>query len=307
MNIVFMGTPDFAVNTLRAILKSRHHISAVVTVPDKPAGRGLRVSASAVKAEAERSQFPVLQPVSLKDPGFIEELKKIDADLFVVVAFRILPVAVFTLPRFGSINLHASLLPKYRGAAPINWAIIRGERESGVTTFYLKEKVDTGNIIEQVSVEITPEMNAGGLHDLLAETGANVVIKTLDAIEAGKVRLHTQDDLLSTPAPKIFPKDCRISWSLPVHEVHNFIRGLSPHPKAWTTLGDRTIKITSARISGIYSEALPGTILNHARSLQVACGDGVLDVLEVQQEGKKLMGAEEFCRGYRFAEAARFE
>jgi methionyl-tRNA formyltransferase len=310
MNIVFMGTPEFAVPGLELLLENGYTVSAVVTAPDKPRGRGQQVSFTAVKECALRHSLPVLQPESLKDPVFIASLSALNADLFIVVAFRILPKEVYTLPALGSFNLHASLLPKYRGAAPINWALINGETESGVTTFFLQEKVDTGNIILQRSIPLTPEMNAGELHDALSLLGARTVLETVRLIEQGKAVPQPQTDALATPAPKIFKETCRITWDRPAGQLHNFIRGLSPYPAAWTMHNGRMLKIfaTSSSDDGYGTGGLaPGSILSSDTAVSVVTGNGVLRILEVQLEGKKRMGTEEFLRGYRFSVDDRFE
>ncbi|MBL0176835.1 MAG: methionyl-tRNA formyltransferase [Ignavibacteria bacterium] len=305
MTIVFMGTPDFAVPSLRKLLGSPHRVVAVVTAPDEARGRGQKVTPTPVKAAALDAGIPVLQPASLRDPAFIDALRALSADVFVVVAFRILPREVFTLPARGSFNLHASLLPKYRGAAPINWALINGETESGVTSFFLKEKVDTGTVILQERLAAPPDMTAGELHDALSMLGAEVVLRTVDAIADGTAVARDQDDALATPAPKIFRDTCAIDWSRSAPQLHNFIRGLSPFPGAWTRHGERVLKIYRTRVSDTGRPLPPGSVLAHGGSLIVHCGDGALDILELKQEGRKAMNAAEFLRGYRFEEDAR--
>ncbi len=301
MRIVFMGTPEFAVQSLEILLENGYDVAAVVTVPDKPAGRGQRVATSAVKECAVRRGLALLQPASVKDPAFVAELSAIGADLFVVVAFRILPPEVFRLPRLGAFNLHASLLPKYRGAAPINWAIIRGERESGVTTFFLRESVDTGSMILQARTPIGPDTTAGELHDRLAEIGAEIVLHTVRLIEAGKAQPKDQDNTLATPAPKIFREGCRIDWSRPAREVHDFVRGLSPRPCAHTSDGATNLRVYRTRLCDAGgSGKAPGSVRSDAGRLFVACGDGWVELLELQQEGKRPLSAEEFLRGYHF-------
>jgi methionyl-tRNA formyltransferase len=304
MKIVFMGTPDFAVASLEILLNNNYTVSAVVTAPDKPRGRGQQMSFTAVKECALKHSLPVLQPEKLKDESFIAELKKIEADIFVIVAFRILPKEVYSLPTRGSFNLHASLLPKYRGAAPINWAIINGEKESGVTTFFLQDKVDTGNTILQARVAIRDDMNAGELHDLLSEVGAEIVLQTVRLIELEKVNPILQNDALATPAPKIFKETCRINWNQSIEKIHNHIRGLSPYPAAWTTHNDKQIKILSCKKNqyNILQKKESGTVVVHNGSLLVAASDFFLEILELQQEGRKRMSAEEFLRGYKFKE-----
>lgn len=299
MNIVFMGTPDFAVPSLLALIGSRHRVVAVVTAPDEARGRGQHVSPTPVKSAALAAGIPVLQPRALRDARFVDDLRAFDADLFVVVAFRILPAEVFTLPRHGSFNLHASLLPKYRGAAPINWALINGDAESGVSTFFLKERVDTGTVILQERIPVPAEMTAGELHDALMELGAAVVLRTVDAIDAGTVELRDQDDSLATPAPKIFRETCAIDWTPGAAAVHNFIRGLSPHPGAWTLLDGRVLKIYRTLISDSCGAGCePGTVRVTASSLSVATRDAWLEILELKPEGKRAMTAAEFLRGH---------
>lgn len=300
MKIVFMGTPEFAVPGLELLLANGYTVAAVVTAPDKPRGRGQQVSFTAVKECALRHALPVLQPESLKDPSFIASLSALNADLYIIVAFRILPKEVYTLPALGSFNLHASLLPKYRGAAPINWALINGETESGVTTFFLQDKVDTGNIILQSSLPLPPEMNAGQLHDELSQLGARTVLETVRLIEQGKAVPQPQTDALATPAPKIFKETCRIAWDRPAAQLHNFIRGLSPYPAAWTMHGERMIRIYKTAVNAQLSAISPGRVVVESGHLFISAADGMVEVLELQQEGKKRMSAEEFLRGYRF-------
>lgn len=294
-----MGTPDFALLSLRNLHENNYEIACVVTVPDKPAGRGLRELPSSVKKYAVGHQLPVLQPGDLRDPGFIADLEKLKADVFVVVAFRILPPEIYRLPKFGSFNLHASLLPKYRGAAPINWAIIRGEKETGVTTFFLSEKVDTGDIILQSRLAIGPDETAGELHDRLAAAGADLVLQSVRQIESGSVSPCRQEHALGSPAPKIFTKDRRIIWSNSTSDVHNFVRGLSPRPTAFTHHGDTLLNIYRTRISASQRNDQSGMILEVDVSIKVSTGDGSVEILEMQQEGKKRMTAVEFLRGYK--------
>ena len=304
-----MGTPGFAVPSLEILLKNNYTISAVVTAPDKPRGRGQQVSVTPVKEFAQKNSIPVLTPENLRDPQFISALTNLTPDLFVIVAFRILPKEVYTIPAKGSFNLHASLLPKYRGAAPINWAIINGEKESGVTTFFLQDKVDTGNIILQKQVPISDEMNAGELHDALSEIGSNAVLETVRLIENGKADPQQQDNTLASPAPKIFKETCRINWDQSSDVIHNFVRGLSPYPAAWTVHNDKQIKIFRTKISDFrfqISDSNAGSIAIPHNNIVVNTSNGPLEILELQQEGKKRMSAEEFLRGYRFAENAKF-
>jgi len=301
MRILFMGTPEFAIPSLQILLDHNYPIVSVATAADKPKGRGREMALSPVKQFAVSRKLPILQPENLKDPQFVRAVRALEADLIVVVAFRILPKEIYSLPRLGAFNLHASLLPKYRGAAPINWAIIKGESETGVTTFFLQEKVDTGSVILQARVRIGAEETAGELHDKLAEVGAEIVFQTVRLIELGKAVTHSQDDQQATPAPKIFREHCRIDWNNPTSSVHNFIRGLSPSPCAWTTHGGKVLKIYKAQViqSAARGTDSPGTIEEVGpKSLHVATGDSTISILEIQQEGKRRMGAEEFLRGY---------
>lgn len=302
-----MGTPEFAVPSLDILLNNGYAVPAVVTAPDKPRGRGQQVLPTPIKELALSKGLRVLQPESLKDQAFVAEIKTLEPDLIIVVAFRILPREVFALPRLGSFNLHASLLPKYRGAAPINWAIINGEKETGVTSFFLQEKVDTGNLILQARTPIKPEDNAGTLHDRLSEIGAEIVLHTVRLIEQGKALPKPQDDVLASPAPKLFKQDCKIDWNQTAIAIHNRIRGLAPYPTAFTVHGDKTFKIYQAATRNRNSEYPPGTILATKSSLEVVTGDGVLAILELQQEGKRRMGIEEFLRGYHFDSGSRFD
>ncbi len=299
MKIIFMGTPDFAVPSLDVLLKSRHDVVAVVTGPDKERGRGQKLTYTPVKEFAVKNNVPVLQPDRLKDEAFISELKKYNADLFIIVAFRILPREVFVLPAKGSYNLHGSLLPKYRGAAPIQWALINGEKETGVTTFKLEEKVDTGNIILQEKVKIDDEDDFGILHDKLSLIGADVIKKTIELIEKDNIVLQKQDDSLASPAPKITKELCEISWHKPADAVHNLIRGLSPYPGAFFKYDDKIIKIFKTKVSS--SNILqPGEIKHDKKNLYIGCLTDSLEILELQLEGKKRLQAEEFLRGFNF-------
>ncbi len=297
MRLVFMGTPDFAVPSFSRLLEHGYNVCAAVTVPDKPAGRGLHSLSSPVKRFALGHGIPLLVPRDLRDSGFINDLKKLDADCGVVVAFRILPPEVYSIPRAGMFNLHASLLPKYRGAAPINWAIINGEKETGVTTFFLREKVDTGDIILKKRLPIGPDETAGELHDRLADAGADAVLETLRIIEGGTISRCPQDDTLATPAPKIFTEHCRIDWARQAPEVHNFIRGLSPRPGAFTFFKGKTLKIfRSVRADGPIP-GNPGAVFDADGRLVVGTGNGAVEILELQAEGRKRLGAAEFLRG----------
>ncbi|HSD63430.1 MAG TPA: methionyl-tRNA formyltransferase [Ignavibacteriaceae bacterium] len=297
MKIIFMGTPDFAVPSLKRLCESIHKVVAVVTAPDKERGRGQKVSFTPVKQFALEQSIPVLQPEKLRDESFIQPLRNYNAELFVIVAFRILPKEVFTLPPKGSFNLHGSLLPKYRGAAPIQWAIINGEKETGLTTFALAEKVDTGNIYFQEKLEIKDEDNFGTLHDRMSELGAGVVLKTVEIIESGNFILKEQDNSLASPAPKITKEIQQINWNKSADEIHNLIRGLSPYPGAFFYNNGKLIKIYSSKPSNL--KLKPGEIKQTKTELFIGCGQSSLRIFELQQEGKKRMTTEEFLRGYR--------
>lgn len=301
-----MGTPAFAVPSLKILLENNYTIAGVVTVPDKPAGRGQQIISSAVKQFAVEHTLEVFQPERLTNGDFQVTLQSLKADLFVVVAFRILPPEIFRLPSKGSFNLHASLLPKYRGAAPINWAIINGETETGVTTFFLDEKVDTGNIILQARVPITPEETAGELYDNLAEVGAEIVLHSVRLIEAGKVSLKSQDHALAIPAPKIFKDQCRIDWNKKSIEVHNFVRGVSPKPCAFTMYNGTLMNIVRVAIAEPARNGLPGEIIEAGQRLIVSTGNGAVEILEIQQEGKRKMPAADFLRGSKIKTGVRF-
>ncbi len=307
MRIVFMGTPEFAEYILRRLVEDQYNIIGVVTMPDKPMGRhGSVLQSSPVKKYAVEQGIPVLQPERLKDPLFIEQLRALKADIQIVVAFRMLPEVVWSMPPLGTFNLHASLLPQYRGAAPINWAIINGDKETGVTTFFLKHEIDTGDIIQQERIPILPTDNVGTLHDKLMELGASLTVKTLDDIIAGNVRSIPQDNIPVNelrPAPKIFKETCRIDWAQPTARVNDFIRGLSPYPAAWTVLyspdgREQDFKIYDAQpVTGAPIQK-PGTIICQDRkSLIVSTADGALRLLEVQAAGKKRMPAGAFLCG----------
>ncbi len=302
MRIVFMGTPEFAIPSLRVLLEHGYTVASVVTAPDKPQGRGQKIASSPVKEFALQRDLPILQPQSLRAPEFKTAVANLQPDLIVVVAFRILPPEIFRIPRLGSFNLHASLLPKYRGAAPINWAIIRGEEETGVTTFLLQEKVDTGSILLQARVRIGPDETAGELHDRLADLGAQIVLQTVRSIELGSTHPQYQDESLASQAPKIFREDCPINWRKSAAEIHNFIRGLSPSPCAWTKHRGKLLRVyRTARVpeSDAGSSVRHGTIVEvTAEQAIVATKSGLIALTEVQQEGRKRMGIAEFLRGY---------
>jgi methionyl-tRNA formyltransferase len=303
LRIVFMGTPEFAATSLEALCKSRHQVVGVVTVADKPAGRGLQLQSSPVKTLALQHGIPVLQPMKLKDSDFLHDLKSLQADLFVVVAFRMLPEVVWNMPPLGSINLHGSLLPKYRGAAPINRAIMNGETETGVTIFFLRHEIDTGKVIVREPMPIGVDTSAGELHDSMMHLGAHVLVQAIDAIADGTAEAIEQAKLMPASedvpsAPKIFKDDCRIDWSKSVMTVHNHIRGLSPYPAAWTEWDGKMFKIFKGMpLQGKQqSEAVEtdGKTYLHFR-----CMDGVYSIQTIQPEGKKRMEVDEFLRGWR--------
>lgn len=302
MKIVFMGTPDFAVASLNALVQAGFDVVGVVTAADKPAGRGQKLQESAVKQYAVAQGLKVLQPLKLKDPEFIDELKALKADLQVVVAFRMLPEIVWNMPAKGTINLHASLLPQYRGAAPINHAIINGEKESGVTTFFLKHEIDTGDVIFSEKVAITNTDTAGDLHDKLMETGATLLVKTVRAIAAGDYTEQPQPQSLELKhAPKIFKEHCLIDWNQSAQTIYNLIRGLSPYPTAFTKLNDKTIKIFKAELETGETTLTPGTFKSDGKTyLKFAARDGFIKLTDLQYEGKKRMQVDEFLRGMRF-------
>jgi methionyl-tRNA formyltransferase len=310
MRIVFMGTPQFAIPSLKKLIQSRHQLVGVVTVPDKPQGRGLKLAESPVKRFAKEHNLKVLTPEDQNDENFILALKELNPDLIVVVAFRILPEDVFSIPLLGTINLHASLLPKYRGAAPINWAIINGETKTGLTTFYIRKKVDTGDMILQKEINIYPEENFGELHDRMADLGAEMLLETLDMIERGEVEPLKQEDSLATKAPKITPEHCRIDWSRGAAEIKNLVRGLSPAPGAFALLRGKILKIFKSEVIGdtLFSEDFGEVVeSNTKKNVWIRTGMGFLSLLEVQPESKRKMNIEEFIRGYRVKPGEKFE
>ncbi len=301
MRIVFMGTPDFAVASLNALLEAGHDIAGVVTAADKPAGRGQKIHESAVKQYAVSKGLNVLQPLKLKDPEFLEALKALEAEVQVVVAFRMLPEVVWNMPPKGTINLHASLLPDYRGAAPINHAIINGETETGVTTFFLKHEIDTGDVIFSEKVPIAPDETAGELHDKLMATGAGLLVKTIAAIASNDYQEVPQAIAEGQKhAPKIFKEFCEINWNQPGQQVHNHIRGLSPYPTAFTKLQGKNLKVFKATLTSEQTQAEPGSFITDGKSyLKFAAQDGYLSLTDIQFEGKKRMQVDEFLRGMR--------
>jgi len=296
-----MGTPDFAVASLSALQQAGIEIVGVVTAADKPAGRGQKLNESAVKKYAQENGIHILQPKKLKDPLFLEELKALKADLFVVVAFRMLPEIVWQMPKKGTINLHGSLLPQYRGAAPINHVLINGEKETGVTTFFLKQEIDTGDIIFSDAIAIEDDETAGSLHDKLMIIGANLLVETVKAIEAddyNEVPQPESEDLKA--APKIFKDFCKVDWNQANQTVYNHIRGLSPYPTAFTTLNDKILKIFKAELDHQQPDIVAGNFLTDGKTyLKFATKDGFIKVIDVQFEGKKRMGIDEFLRGIR--------
>lgn len=306
MKIVFFGTPDFAVPSLEKLILSNHEIVAVVTAPDKERGRGRQVSSTPVKDFAIKNRLEILTPNNLDDPMFIEQIKRFKADLFVVVAFRILPKDVYTLPRYGAFNLHGSLLPKYRGAAPIQWALINGEKETGLTTFMLEEKVDSGNIILQEKIFIDDEDNFGSLYDKMRNLGSELVLKTVGLIESQNYQPKTQDKSQISLAPKITKEICQIDWNKSAIEIHNLVRGLSPYPGANFTFNGLNYKIFRTTLyNQIISNEFrkteigkPITTIND--KILFKTKDEILQILEIQPEGRKRMTADEFLRGYKF-------
>lgn len=303
LRIVFLGTPEFAVASLKRLVDNGCNIVGVITAPDKPAGRGMVLQESAVKKYALEQDLKVLQPEKLKNPLFIEELKSLNADLQIVVAFRMLPEMVWNMPVMGTINVHGSLLPKYRGAAPINWAIINGEKFTGVTTFKLKHEIDTGNILLNSKIEITEKMNAGELHDVMKEEGANLLLKTIEGIANNTLVEQEQNDidLLASNlphAPKIFTETCLIDFNKTVEEVYNLVRGLSPYPTAYTTLNNKKLKIFACEKEINETNTLNGNIVSDNKTfLKISCSNGFIKLLDIQLEGKKRMLIEDFLRG----------
>lgn len=313
MRIIFMGTPEFAVASLDSLIKNNFNVVAVVTVPDKPAGRGQQLHQSAVKKYALEQGLKLLQPEKLKDPAFIEELRGLKADLQIVVAFRMLPEIVWNMPPLGTYNLHGSLLPKYRGAAPINWAVINGETESGVTTFKLKHEIDTGHILFREKAAISDSMTAGELHDILMETGAKLIVKTVRELEESMERKKEpvfvpQNDEEASHAPKLFRETCRIDWNKPVKDIYNLIRGLSPYPTAFTELPDDEGQALQLKIFGARYEI---TSHNHTNGyvstdnktfFKVYCEGGIIEITDLQLQGKKRMAVADFLRGFKLTQ-----
>ncbi len=318
LRIVFMGTPEFAVPSLRALVAGGYNVVGVVTSPDKPAGRGQRLHESDVKIAARELGLPILQPVKLRDPEFVEAMRALQPDLGIVIAFRMLPEMIWAMPRLGTFNLHASLLPQYRGAAPINWAIINGETETGVTTFLLNHEIDKGAIIGQIREPIHPEDTIGTMYDRLMRIGTGLVLETVERIAAGKIQPIEQQGIDETtlhPAPKIFKEDCRIDWSKPGKRIIDFIRGLSPYPAAWTAMyrdgagEEQTAKIFAARFEAAdHPEIACGTVESDGRTfIRVACADGWVRLEELQIAGKKRLPVHELLLGWRDVLQYRFE
>lgn len=311
LRIVYMGTPDFAVAPLRALVEGGYNVVAVVTTPDKPSGRGLKVNESAVKKYAMEVGLPIYQPVKLRDEEFVESFKALDADLGIVIAFRMLPEIIWAAPRLGTFNLHASLLPQYRGAAPINRAIMNGETETGVTTFLLNPQIDEGAVLGQVKVEIEPTDNVGSLHDKLMNVGVELVLETVEKIACGEVSPIEQESMFEgelKPAPKIFKEDCHIDFSRSGEEIINQVRGLSPYPAAWANLSENlSAKVFDAKFEPQSIDTEVGTIISdEKRYIKVVCANGLIDIKELQLSGKKRMTAEELLRGFRNVCSYRF-
>ena len=305
--IVFMGTPEFAVASLGALINAGYNIVGVVTAPDKPSGRGMQLNESAVKKYAQEKNLKILQPEKLKNPEFITELKSLKADLQVVVAFRMLPEIVWNMPPLGTINVHASLLPQYRGAAPINWAIINGEKETGVTTFKLQHEIDTGNILLQEKISIDENETVGELHDKLKELGAKLIVKTIQQIENGNIieqsqqlSINSQQSTELKHAPKIFTETCKIDWNKNAEDIYNLIRGLSPYPCAFTNLDDKMLKIYFGKKELCNHHFENGSVHTDGKKyLKFACANGFIHCTDIQLQGKKRMNAEDFLRGYK--------
>ncbi|WP_347156453.1 methionyl-tRNA formyltransferase [Pontibacter chitinilyticus] len=303
LRIIFMGTPDFAVPTLQILVENKYNVVAVLTAPDKPAGRGQKLHQSPVKEYAVAQGIPVLQPTNLKSEAFLEELRSYKANLQIIVAFRMLPEVVWAMPELGSFNIHGSLLPQYRGAAPINWAIINGEKETGVTSFFLKHEIDTGNIIFQSRVPVLEEDNFGSMYEKLKQEGARLALRTVQAIEHDDVQPQPQPATGDIKhAPKIYKETCEINWNQPATTVRNFVRGLSPYPAAWTRLGDKTFKIFKVEVWENTADTLaPGQLTTDNKTfLHVQTAAGTVAILDLQMEGKKRMPLQDLLRGYSF-------
>lgn len=312
LRIVYMGNPDFAVRPLEIMLQHNYNVVAVVTGQDKPAGRGKKINESAVKVYAKEKNLPILQPESLKDESFLQELQALNIDLIVVVAFKMLPKVVWQIPKIGTINIHASLLPQYRGAAPINWAIINGEKKTGVTSFLINEVIDTGNILLQKEVAIADDETAGTLHDKLQESGSMLLLETLQLLENGKTQGIDQKTMFQNesdlkPAPKIFKDTCKINWNDSTENINNHIRGFSPYPGAWTQIQkNNTISVFKIFVAHciIENHTLPvGVIVNKNNSIAITTQDGFIQPIEIQIEGKRRMNIHDFLNGFSFEDA----
>ena len=302
--IVFMGTPSFAVSSLKALLDAKMNVVGVVTAPDKPAGRGMQLQQSAVKQFALEHQLPIAQPEKLKSPEFFAQIQAWQPDIQIVVAFRMLPELIWSFPPMGTLNVHGSLLPKYRGAAPINWAIINGEKETGVTTFRLQHAIDTGDILLQERIPISPDMTAGELHDTMMEVGAQTLVKTLHELIAGTIQSKPQEETLAIlHAPKIFTKDCQIDWQQPVAQIHNLIRGLAPFPGALTKVDGKIVKLFITSIVNENPKEPIGSFVTDGKTYaRFACSNGYIQLKDIQWEGKKRMPIADFLRGYKKAD-----
>lgn len=317
LRIVYMGTPDFAVESLRCLVEGGYNVVAVITMPDKPVGRhGSVLQPSPVKQYAVEHGLKVLQPEKLKDEAFVAELRELKADLQIVVAFRMLPEVVWNMPPMGTFNLHASLLPQYRGAAPINWAVVNGDKETGITTFFLKHEIDTGEVIQQVRIPILEEDNVGDVHDKLMMLGGKLVVETVDNIIAGTVKSIPQEDMVTDeplrPAPKIFKETCRINWNQPIATLYNFVRGFAPYPAAWTELHQGntvlTLKLYEVAKQLANCNVPAGTVVTDGKSeLKIAATDGYLVVKNLQLAGKKRMNIKDFLCGFKAAEGCYCE
>ncbi|WGH76637.1 methionyl-tRNA formyltransferase [Tenacibaculum tangerinum] len=309
LRIVFMGTPDFATTILQHLVENDYNVVGVITAPDKPAGRGRKLNESAVKKYAISQHLPVLQPRNLKSDDFQEQLQNWNANLQVVVAFRMLPKSVWAMPEYGTFNLHASLLPEYRGAAPINWVIIKGETKTGVTTFFIDDKIDTGEIILQKEVAIKEDETVGELHDKLMYLGADLVAETIDLIAQGNVATMKQPELEEKSAPKLYPHNCKIDWSLPLDDIYNHIRGLNPYPAAWTTIinGNHEVAAKLYKVSKEFTNhnLEIGRIISSKKELKIAVTDGYLNIHQIKISGKKLMDAQSLLNGYQFEAGAK--
>lgn len=300
MRIVFMGTPDFAIPSLRTLIEAGHEVVAVVTAPDRKAGRGQSLRPSPVKAFALEQGLHVLQPEKLRNKAFLQELRDLEPDLAVVVAFRMLPELVWSIPKIGTFNLHAALLPDYRGAAPLNWVLINGEKVTGATTFFIDNKIDTGEMLLQRKLDVPEDWTAGDLHDAMMDFGGELVLDTVKAIESESVTPVPQNhEAFKNPAPKIFKENCEINWDQPSRKVYNFIRGMSPYPTAWTTLNGKSLKVFRSQITNIQMEPEPGKAMVENGQMYVSCTDGWLEISELQLQGKKRMATKAFLLGFK--------